>query len=511
MARDVDLQAPTCCTTGLAFTVELAASEERADAAHELGDRERLRHVVIGADLEPDDAIGLGVARRQHDDRQVALRAQRPARHPVPCVPGSSRSRIIRSYLVPRAAAMALSPSPTVRPRSPPRRARTRPRPRSQVRLRLRGSSRSRNHPCGGKSNRKARSRFGAVHGELAVHGRDRLRGDRESEAEAVAGRLPDDRRARTAGPDARAGCPGPVSRTSSRYPPFGLSGGHVDPPLAGVLDRVVDEQQRRASCSEVAVARAPRSRLTGDLERHAFRGRASEVSSAAAVPARRTRRAPSLPDCARARRASPGDPPSRAVWRSMCARKRSRSSASPSRPIAAPDRCRDSGQRRPQLMRGVPQEVACHLVVADFLRDVLETASRPALVRTPRRPSPAGAARRAAPTSVAGIGAAIVVSRSASARSRPSAGPSTNGRPMRMRSRPRMLRARGFAKTTFSVAVDPDDGTGEAEEEGVELPRDRAPARRLDLRGTRTCVGTWRHREPDGESRRRARLDPAG
>ena len=46
------------------------APQERS---RELGDRERLRHVVVGAGLEAEHAIDLGVHRGQHEDRDVAL------------------------------------------------------------------------------------------------------------------------------------------------------------------------------------------------------------------------------------------------------------------------------------------------------------------------------------------------------------------------------------------------------------------------------------------------------
>jgi hypothetical protein len=45
----------------------------------ELARIERLRHVVVGADLETGDAIGVVSARRQHDDRQIVRRANAPA------------------------------------------------------------------------------------------------------------------------------------------------------------------------------------------------------------------------------------------------------------------------------------------------------------------------------------------------------------------------------------------------------------------------------------------------
>ena len=52
------------------------AAQERPDAAPELPDRERLRDVVVGAELEPEHLVELVVAGREHDDRHGALGAQ---------------------------------------------------------------------------------------------------------------------------------------------------------------------------------------------------------------------------------------------------------------------------------------------------------------------------------------------------------------------------------------------------------------------------------------------------
>ena len=45
------------------------------DPGDELASAERLRHVVVGADAEPDDEVALGVAGREHEDghRSVGL------------------------------------------------------------------------------------------------------------------------------------------------------------------------------------------------------------------------------------------------------------------------------------------------------------------------------------------------------------------------------------------------------------------------------------------------------
>src|SRR5688500_4109934 len=57
-----------------------AAAQERLDAPQELGHLERLDQVVVGAQLEADDAIDALPLGRQHQDRRLhAALAQRPA------------------------------------------------------------------------------------------------------------------------------------------------------------------------------------------------------------------------------------------------------------------------------------------------------------------------------------------------------------------------------------------------------------------------------------------------
>ena len=51
----------------------LGAAQQRVHARDELARAERLRHVVVGADGEPDEQIGLAVAGGEHQDRQRAL------------------------------------------------------------------------------------------------------------------------------------------------------------------------------------------------------------------------------------------------------------------------------------------------------------------------------------------------------------------------------------------------------------------------------------------------------
>ena len=52
------------------------AAQQRADPRAELADRERLRDVVVRAELEPEHLVELVVARGEHDDRHRARRPQ---------------------------------------------------------------------------------------------------------------------------------------------------------------------------------------------------------------------------------------------------------------------------------------------------------------------------------------------------------------------------------------------------------------------------------------------------
>ena len=54
-------------------------AEDGADPRCELAQRERLGHVVVGAELEADDLVDLGVLRGEHDDRHRGLGAEDPA------------------------------------------------------------------------------------------------------------------------------------------------------------------------------------------------------------------------------------------------------------------------------------------------------------------------------------------------------------------------------------------------------------------------------------------------
>ena len=55
------------------------AAQDRLHAGDELARVERLRHVVVGADLEADDLVDVLVARREHEDGHVGGRADAPA------------------------------------------------------------------------------------------------------------------------------------------------------------------------------------------------------------------------------------------------------------------------------------------------------------------------------------------------------------------------------------------------------------------------------------------------
>jgi hypothetical protein len=57
----------------------LGAPKEGSDPGGQLAQAERLRDVVVGAQLEPDDLVELGVLCRQHHDRHARFRADDPA------------------------------------------------------------------------------------------------------------------------------------------------------------------------------------------------------------------------------------------------------------------------------------------------------------------------------------------------------------------------------------------------------------------------------------------------
>ena len=54
------------------WSLRFSAAHDRAQARQQLGERERLRQIVVGAHVEPGDAILDRVARRQHQHRRPA-------------------------------------------------------------------------------------------------------------------------------------------------------------------------------------------------------------------------------------------------------------------------------------------------------------------------------------------------------------------------------------------------------------------------------------------------------
>ena len=54
-------------------------AQRRAHARHQLAQAERFGHVVVGADLESDDRVDLGVASGDHDDGHLRTRPKLPA------------------------------------------------------------------------------------------------------------------------------------------------------------------------------------------------------------------------------------------------------------------------------------------------------------------------------------------------------------------------------------------------------------------------------------------------
>ena len=70
---------------GLGLLRGRGPAQDGADAGDDLGAAEGLDHVVVGADLEAGDAVELGSARREHDDRHLRGAAQLAAQvAPVP-------------------------------------------------------------------------------------------------------------------------------------------------------------------------------------------------------------------------------------------------------------------------------------------------------------------------------------------------------------------------------------------------------------------------------------------
>ena len=77
-------------------SLRLGAPQDGMHAGDELARRERLRHVVVGAQLEPGDAVDLLVPRRHDHDRQARALPGSSGRGRGRPRPGSWRSRIAR-------------------------------------------------------------------------------------------------------------------------------------------------------------------------------------------------------------------------------------------------------------------------------------------------------------------------------------------------------------------------------------------------------------------------------
>src|SRR5215510_6001512 len=52
------------------FAVAVGATQQGFDARHQLHEAERLRHIIVRPDLQPDDLVDLLAARGEHDDRR---------------------------------------------------------------------------------------------------------------------------------------------------------------------------------------------------------------------------------------------------------------------------------------------------------------------------------------------------------------------------------------------------------------------------------------------------------
>ena len=66
-----DVTAIVACGSGLHALLRGALTEDRVDPLHELAGAERLRDVVVRANLEPDLLVDVAALRRQEDDGHV--------------------------------------------------------------------------------------------------------------------------------------------------------------------------------------------------------------------------------------------------------------------------------------------------------------------------------------------------------------------------------------------------------------------------------------------------------
>ena len=68
--------------------VDGAAPQQRAEPGQQLLERERLGQVVVGPGVEPGDPVRDGVARGEHEDRQLVAGLAHPPAHLEPVQPG---------------------------------------------------------------------------------------------------------------------------------------------------------------------------------------------------------------------------------------------------------------------------------------------------------------------------------------------------------------------------------------------------------------------------------------
>ena len=104
------------CSSTRSVSSAARAPQQRAHPRHQLGGAERLRDVVVGADLEPEQLVALAGPRRHHEDRDVAVAAD-AARHLEPVEPGQAevehderrlQAREVGQRAIPVARLMAL-------------------------------------------------------------------------------------------------------------------------------------------------------------------------------------------------------------------------------------------------------------------------------------------------------------------------------------------------------------------------------------------------------------------
>lgn len=96
VARHVDGELAELEHLALGLGIGVHAAQQRAGAGHQLAGAEGLHQVVVGAQLQADDAIFHLALRRQHDDRHIGGVAD-DAADALAGTRGSMRSRMTRS------------------------------------------------------------------------------------------------------------------------------------------------------------------------------------------------------------------------------------------------------------------------------------------------------------------------------------------------------------------------------------------------------------------------------